>query len=133
MAFVFHLNAELKSGSGYPFYTQTALFCNLDAFSEIAYTHPRRGVAQLEARCVWDAEARGSSPRSPTNSFNTQKSLTNQIGAFFVFCKKIRVDPLLVILTIIFFVTAQAAEKCGGCADGVTTRTPCWAEQFLFF
>jgi hypothetical protein len=30
------------------------------------YTPTRRGVAQLEARCVWDAEARGSSPRSPT-------------------------------------------------------------------
>ena len=30
------------------------------------YTHNLRGVAQLEARCVWDAEARGSSPRSPT-------------------------------------------------------------------
>ena len=34
------------------------------------YTHNLRGVAQLEARCVWDAEARGSSPRSPTEMGN---------------------------------------------------------------
>lgn len=26
----------------------------------------RRGVAQLEARCVWDAEVGGSSPPTPT-------------------------------------------------------------------
>jgi hypothetical protein len=27
-----------------------------------------RGVAQLVARCVWDAEVRGSSPRTPTDN-----------------------------------------------------------------
>ena len=26
----------------------------------------RRGVAQMEARCVWDAEVAGSSPAAPT-------------------------------------------------------------------
>ena len=31
-----------------------------------------RGVAQLAARCVWDAEAGGSSPPTPTFSQNTR-------------------------------------------------------------
>ena len=30
------------------------------------YTLSRRGVAQMEARCVWDAEVGGSSPPTPT-------------------------------------------------------------------
>ncbi len=37
-------------------------------FSFRVYYTSRRGVAQLVARCVWDAEVRGSSPRTPTPS-----------------------------------------------------------------
>jgi hypothetical protein len=33
----------------------------------------RRGVAQMEARCVWDAEVGGSSPPTPTFLFKREK------------------------------------------------------------
>ncbi len=39
----------------------------------------RRGVAQLEARCVWDAEVGGSSPPTPTEFLNFLPfNLTNE-------------------------------------------------------
>ena len=38
----------------------------LDAGAARGYTESLRGVAQLVAHRVWDAGARGSSPRTPT-------------------------------------------------------------------
>lgn len=45
----------------------TAVFARrLDADAARGYTESLRGVAQLVAHRVWDAGARGSSPRTPT-------------------------------------------------------------------
>lgn len=46
---------------------RTAVFARrLDADAARGYTESLRGVAQLVAHRVWDAGARGSSPRTPT-------------------------------------------------------------------
>lgn len=46
---------------------RTAVFARrLDAGAARGYTESLRGVAQLVAHRVWDAGARGSSPRTPT-------------------------------------------------------------------
>ena len=41
-----------------------------------------RGVAQLVARLLWEQEARGSSPRTPTSEEKALKAMEKAFGAF---------------------------------------------------
>ena len=43
----------------------------------------KRGVAQLVARLLWEQEARGSSPRTPT-TFGRKTAFSGGFSAFFV-------------------------------------------------
>ena len=53
--------------------------CYIDHASCDRYTHFSRGVAQMEARRVWDAEAGGSSPPTPTGLTEEPRTLLRGI------------------------------------------------------